>query len=128
MKKLIYLYLTIIFSSTLHAVCPSDPATNINDPNIFHSANQAINKFNSYYKNITCDKSLLPFEVDDIISAHLRCQLIDDINLLKSLSFKDYGPYFKKYFSPSEHYSPEQAGRVFISWLKKRIKKITMID
>tara|TARA_B100000886_G_C20396204_1_gene480480 strand:- start:394 stop:1227 length:834 start_codon:yes stop_codon:yes gene_type:complete len=85
-----------------------------------------INKLVERYEKHTCSKNLIPFLTEGSFTQEQRCQIIDDLSILKNLQFSNYGDRFNELFNPSR--GPEYAGIEIFEWLIKRVTKIRLIN
>lgn len=121
-KNLLMVVLLIFFQvfKAKSSVCPVNESIDNNQESSY------LQRFSNYINQMTCDKSLIPFELASDFTYEQRCQLIDDLNLLKKISFSSYGPLFVKTFSPS--IPPSGAGQELYDWITQRIQKIYLMN
>ena len=79
------------------------------------------------YRSYTCHPSLTSIELDPKFTKEQRCQILNDLDLLKTLSFQHYGPELEKLISPGSN-TAEKAGEEIHQWLLSRIKKLTFYE
>ena len=115
-------YLLVIFIFSSFNISAMECMTCEKEKTLYEYANDLI----AYYNRTTCSESLIPFELKTPLSHEQRCQIIDDLSLLKSISLSEYGEQFMRIFTPSKF--PDKAGEEIYQWLINRIKGIYFID
>lgn len=118
--KTILLILAFVLSTNSYAIDYCD------HENPFPAIGDYLVELYRDYQKYTCSPSLFPFSLGEGFTQEQRCMLLSDLEILKSLSFNQYGEKFEEIFNPTS--SPELAGVELYHWLIARISKVHVME